>query len=111
MEPLRVPLGVSFDGVDEGFGLTVAEALWRSRPVLASAVGGIQDQIIDGRDGLLLPEPHDLVGFAARLQRLLDDPRLGERLGAQGHERVRNKFLGDRHLIQYVEMFAALVHG
>jgi trehalose synthase len=95
----------------EGFGLTVAEALWKSRPVLASAVGGIRDQIVDGRDGLLLPQPDDLVGFAARLRLLLDDPSLGERLGQQGHERVRNEFLGDRHLVQYVDMFAALVHG
>jgi trehalose synthase len=58
----------------EGFGLTVAEAMWRSRPVLASAVGGIQDQILDGQDGLLVPDPRDLPGFAQRLLLLLDDP-------------------------------------
>ena len=44
----------------EGFGLTVTEAMWKSRPVVASAVGGIQDQIADGKEGLLLPDPHDL---------------------------------------------------
>jgi trehalose synthase len=93
----------------EGFGLTVAEALWKSRPVLASAVGGIMDQVIDGRDGLLLPRPDDLVGFAERLERLLGDPALGQRLGQAGHERVRDEFLGDRHLTQYVEMFADLL--
>ena len=49
----------------EGFGLTVTEAMWKSRPVLASAVGGIQDQIVDGTDGVLLPDPYDLPGFAA----------------------------------------------
>lgn len=93
----------------EGFGLTVAEALWKSRPVLASAVGGIQDQVVDGRDGLLLPRPDDLPGFAERLCLLLDDSGLGERLGHAGHERVRDEFLGDRHLIQYVDLFTNLL--
>ena len=93
----------------EGFGLTVSEALWKSRPVLASAVGGIQDQITDGQDGLLLPDPRDLITFAQRLQRLLDDPSLGERMGRSGHLRVRDHFLGDRSLIQYVDLFGDLL--
>ena len=93
----------------EGFGLTVSEALWKSRPVLASAVGGIQDQIIDGQDGLLLPDPRDLIAFAQRLQWLLDNPSLGERLGQSGHRRVRDRFLGDRSLIQYVDLFGDLL--
>lgn len=95
----------------EGFGLTVAEALWKSRPVLASAVGGIQDQITDGQDGLLLPRPDDLVGFAGRLEMLLSDPALGQRLGQAGHERVRNTFLGDRHLGQYLDLFEDLLRN
>lgn len=89
----------------EGFGLTVSEALWKSRPVLASAVGGIQDQITDGRDGLLLLDPHDLAGFAERLQLLLGDPFLRETLGRSGHARVRDWFLGNRSLTQYVALF------
>lgn len=93
----------------EGFGLTVSEALWKAKPVLASAVGGIQDQIVDGRDGLLLAEPHDLPAFAARLTQLLDDPALGARLGRSGHERVRAEFLGDRHLTQYLDLFEQLL--
>jgi len=93
----------------EGFGLTVTEALWKSRPVLASAVGGIQDQIVDGAGGLLLPDPSDLGGFAQRLQLLLDDVATGERMGWRGHERVRDEFLGDRHLIQYVDLFGDLI--
>jgi trehalose synthase len=93
----------------EGFGLTVAEALWKARPVLASAVGGIQDQIVDGRDGLLLAEPENLPAFAARLAELLDDPALGARLGRSGHERVRAEFLGDRHLTQYLDLFEDLL--
>ncbi len=95
----------------EGFGLTVAEALWKSRPVLASAVGGIRDQVADGQDGLLLPRPDDLRGFAERLRLLLDDPALGQKLGQAGYERVRDEFLGDRHLIQYVDLFADLLRG
>ncbi len=93
----------------EGFGLTVTEAMWKSRPVLASAVGGIQDQILDGRDGLLLPDPHDLPGFAQRLLLLLDDPSLAAALGRQGRERVRDAFIGDRHLIEYVDLFDELI--
>ena len=50
----------------EGFGLTVTEAMWKGRPVVASRVGGIQDQITDGRDGLLVDDPHDLEEFAER---------------------------------------------
>ena len=95
--------------VAEGFGLTVTEAMWKGRPVLASAVGGIQDQIVDGKEGLLLPDPRDLRGFAQRLQLLLDDPILAATIGRQGQERVRNDFLGDRHLIQYVDLFGDLI--
>jgi trehalose synthase len=92
----------------EGFGLTVTEPMWKGRPVLASKVGGIQDQIVHGQSGLLLDDPADLGGFAALLTPLLDDGPLAERLGAGGRERVRDQYLGDRHLIQYVELFAEL---
>ena len=94
----------------EGFGLTVTEAMWKSRPVLASAVGGIQDQITDGADGLLLPDPHDLLGFAHRLHLLLDDRGLARRLAQAAHARVQEQFLGDRHLAQYVDIFEALIN-
>jgi trehalose synthase len=93
----------------EGFGLTVTEALWKGRPVIASAVGGIQDQITDGRDGVLLADPCDLDGFAAALRTLLDDGPTAARLGAAGQLRVRDEFLGDRHLAQYVDLFAELI--
>ena len=93
----------------EGFGLTVTEAMWKSRPVLASEVGGIRDQIVDGKEGLLLPDPRSLDGFAQRLQVLLDDPLYAATLGRAAHERVRDEFLGDRHLIQYVDLFGDLI--
>jgi trehalose synthase len=92
----------------EGFGLTVTEAMWKGRPVIASAVGGIQDQIVDGRDGLLLADPTDVPAFATALARIIDDPALAARLGAAGRERVRDAFLGDRHLIQYIHLIAKL---
>ena len=64
----------------EGFGLTVTEALWKRRPVVASAVGGIVDQIRDGVDGLLVHDPTDLDEFATRAAALLGDRALAQRL-------------------------------
>jgi trehalose synthase len=93
----------------EGFGLTVTEAMWKGRPVVASAVGGIQDQIVDGEHGLLIADPRDLAAFAAALTRLLGDPGLATRIGAAGRERVRELFLGDKHLVRYIELFAQLM--
>jgi trehalose synthase len=93
----------------EGFGLTVTEAMWKARPMIASAVGGIRDQIVDGREGVLLPDPTDLGAAAAAMARLLDDPGEADRMGAAGRERVRDEFLGDRHLLQYAELFEKVV--
>jgi len=92
----------------EGFGLTVTEAMWKGTPVVASRVGGIQDQIEDGRDGLLVDDPRYLDGFARVLGGLLADPALADRLGAAGHARALLDFLPDRHLDQYVDLFARL---
>jgi len=95
----------------EGFGLTVTEPMWKARPVVASAVGGIQDQIVDGESGLLLTDPADLDGFADLLVSVLGDDALAGRLGVTARERVRDRFLGDRHLIQYAELFRDLLEG
>jgi trehalose synthase len=89
----------------EGFGLTVTEAMWKSRPIVASAVGGIVDQIEHERHGLLLADPSDLAGFGAAVERLLRDHSLAARLGANAHARAATDFLGDRHLDQYAELF------
>jgi trehalose synthase len=93
----------------EGFGLTVTEAMWKGRPVVASALGGIKDQVIDGVSGLLLPDPADMDAFALTLRRPLEDGELAAQLGAGARQRVLDRFLGDRHLIQYAELFAALI--
>jgi trehalose synthase len=93
----------------EGFGLTVTEAMWKARPVVASRLGGIQDQIADGRDGLLVDDPYDLDELAGGMRRPLEDAGLAARLGAAAHARVLSEFLGDRHLEQYVDLFSWLV--
>ena len=92
--------------IAEGFGLTVAEAMWKARPVVGSAVGGIVDQVTDGVHGLLVDDPHDLAAFGAAVERLLRDPEEARRLGRQARERATQEFLGDRHLSQYGGLFA-----
>jgi trehalose synthase len=94
----------------EGFGLTVAEAMWKGRPVVASRIGGIQDQIEDGRTGCLV-EPGDLEAFGNRVTELLADPHRAERMGEAAQARVRDHFLGPRHLGQYVELLEHVLAG
>jgi trehalose synthase len=83
----------------EGFGLTVSEGMWKGRPVVASAVGGIQDQIINEQTGLLIDDPSALDQLGEAVTRLLEDARTRERLGRQAHERVREHFLLARYLV------------
>jgi trehalose synthase len=93
----------------EGFGLTVTEAMWKARPVVATRVGGIQDQVVDGESGVLLEDPTDLDAFAAAVGRLLGDPDLSRRMGDAARERVRTHFLGIRHLLQYGDLLGQLL--
>jgi trehalose synthase len=93
----------------EGFGLTVTEPMWKSRPVVASAVGGISDQVEDGVSGVLLADPHDLDAMAGAIDALLRDHDTAGRLGRGAHLRVVDRFLGDRHLIQYADLFASML--
>jgi trehalose synthase len=88
----------------EGFGLTVAEAMWKARPVLASRVGGIQDQIRHGHSGLLLEDPSDLVGFGRAVQALLTDRDQAQRMGEAAHRRVGSDYLAPRRLIQDLDL-------
>ena len=92
----------------EGFGLTVAEAMWKGRPVVASDVGGIRDQIEDARTGYLV-DATDLGAFGERVSELLEDPHAAERMGEAAASRVRDLFLGPRHLGQYVELLARVL--
>jgi trehalose synthase len=92
----------------EGFGLTVTEAMWKGRPLIASAVGGIQDQLEHGVTGLLLKNPTDLDSFAALLGQVLGDPQLAERLGRNAREKVTRDFLGLRSLLQFAELIGRI---
>ena len=92
----------------EGFGLTVAEAMWKGRAVVASRVGGIQDQIRHGETGRLV-DPHDLDAFADAVVGFLDDPEEAARLGAAAKSEITDLFLGPRHLAQYVDLFQRLL--
>lgn len=92
----------------EGFGLTVAEAMWKARPVVASRVGGIQDQVVDGESGILV-DPADLVAVGSAIQGLLADPERAHRMGTAARERVRQEYLGTRHLVQYMQLIQKLL--
>jgi trehalose synthase len=95
----------------EGFGLTVAEAMWKARPVVASRIGGIQDQIVHGESGLLVDDPTDLRSVAEALDSLLEDPKRSEAMGAAARERVRTSFLGTRHLVQYMDLIGRMLEA
>jgi trehalose synthase len=95
--------------IEEGFGLTVAEAMWKSKPVVASAVGGIKEQIEDGVSGVLLEDPRDLEALGETTQRLLKSPDLARSIGERAHERVRERFLHNSQLLRHVELFANLL--
>jgi trehalose synthase len=88
----------------EGFGLTVAEAMWKGTPVVASRVGGIPLQITDGETGYLVG-PHDIASTAKRIVALLQDAELSSTIGAQAREAVRERFLITRLLSDYLDVF------
>jgi len=88
----------------EGFGLVVSEALYKKTPVVASNVGGIPFQVIDGETGFL-HDPKDVNGFAGSVIRLLNDGMLREELGTKGHDHVRDNFLITRLMLDWMELF------
>ncbi len=91
----------------EGFGLTVAEALWKARPTIASAVGGIPLQITHKYSGIL---SHSIDGTAYWIKQLVNEPEFAQRLGVNGREHVKNNFLITRHLKDYLLLFISLFH-
>ncbi len=93
--------------IREGFGLTVTEALWKRKPVIGTAVGGIKLQVINGVTGFLV---HSVEGAASRLAQLLSDPALCQRLGRNGYEHVKQNFLLTRHVKDYLLVTLALDH-
>jgi trehalose synthase len=91
----------------EGFGLTVSEALWKGRPVIATAVGGIPLQITHKYSGML---SHSIEGTAHYLKQLLQEPEFAEQLGKNGKEHVRTNFLITRHIRDYLLLFLSVYH-
>ncbi|MBU2258965.1 MAG: glycosyltransferase, partial [Candidatus Omnitrophica bacterium] len=91
----------------EGFGLTVSEALWKAKPVVASHVGGIPLQIKHKFSGLLC---HSVDGAAFALKQLLSSPEYAKKLGENGREHIRNNFLLTRHMKDYMLLFLSLFH-
>jgi trehalose synthase len=93
----------------EGFGLTVAEAMWKARPVVASRIGGIQDQIEDGVSGTLLNDPTDTAEYGAAVTSLLLDADTAATMGAAAQERIRAHFLGPKSLLAYLYLLERLL--
>jgi trehalose synthase len=89
----------------EGFGLTVSEALWKKKPVVASAVGGIPVQIIHKHTGMLA---HSVEGTAYQIRFLLSHPQIAAKLGERGHEHVKENFLITQKLKRYLTLFLAV---
>jgi trehalose synthase len=96
--------------IREGFCLAVTEALWKGRPVVASKVGGIPNQIEDGVSGYLVAAD-DANAFAERIAFLLQHPKEAEAMGKKGKERVRDRFLITRLLSDYLDMLAAMIRS
>jgi trehalose synthase len=91
----------------EGFGLTVSEALWKAKPVIASAVGGIPLQIAHKYSGILT---HSIDGTAYWIKQLLNEPEYAASLGKNGREHIKNNFLITRHIKDYLIVFLSLLH-
>ncbi len=91
--------------IKEGFGLTVSEALWKKKPVIGGAVGGIRLQVIDGLTGFLVHSPE---GAAQRALQLLEDPELRWKMGEYGYQHVKQNFLITRHVKDYLLLMVAL---
>jgi len=92
----------------EGFALTVTEALWKGKPVVAGNVGGIPNQVIDGKTGFLV-DPYDYKACADRVVRILKDPKLAKEIGKRAKEFVREKFLTTRLISDYLDLIGDLL--
>lgn len=91
----------------EGFGLTVTEALWKGKPIVASGTGGIPLQVKHKYSGLLC---HSISGAAFAIKQLLNSPEYAKKLGENGREHVRQNFLLTRHLKDYMLLFLCMYH-
>jgi trehalose synthase len=92
----------------EGFGLTVAEAMWKGKPVIGGAVGGIPLQIVHGVTGFLV---HSVEGAAFRIRQFLNNPEMAKRMGEKGRDHIRQNFLITRQIRDYLSIWYALDNG
>jgi trehalose synthase len=92
----------------EGFGLTVAEAMWKAKPTIGSRVGGIQDQIAHGQSGVLT-DADDLPGLGDAITALLRAPDNAARIGRAAHERVRDEYLAPCYLARYLRLIESVL--
>jgi trehalose synthase len=88
----------------DGFGLTVAEAIWKGRAVVASGIGGIRSQIVDGETGILLDDPRDLRAFGESVTGLLLDPGRAELRGQRARKRIQEGFTSPRGQLDYLRL-------
>jgi trehalose synthase len=95
--------------LQEGFGLTVTEAMWKYRPVVAARAGGIGAQVDSGRQGILIEDPADLEAFGRSVIRLLTDRTLAGELGRAAHRRAEQEFLADRELADTLRLYLAML--
>jgi trehalose synthase len=84
--------------------------MWKARPVVGSAVGGIIDQIAEGT-GILLADPRDLESFGIAVRALLDDPARADQMGRAAQVYISEHYVGDLHLLRYAQLFEAMVLG
>ena len=94
--------------VREGFGLTVTEALWKSKPVIAGETGGIRLQVINHYNGFLVNTPE---GAALRIRYLLKHPEIAKSMGMRARQVVLDNFLITRQLQEYLTLVVAKVFG
>jgi len=103
----RTSVAIIQKSLKEGFAITVSEALWKGTPVIASNVGGIPSQVLDGKNGFLL-DPYDYQGFADKIVYLIRNPMEAKKMGQFGKQHVKNNFLITRHLLDYIRLFNSI---
>lgn len=103
----RMATVVMQKSIKEGFGLTVSEAMWKGKPVIGGAVGGIPLQILHGATGFLV---HSVDGAAFRIRQFLNNPTMALRMGETGREYVRDHFLITRQIRDYLSLWYAVLH-
>jgi trehalose synthase len=99
----RVSSVILQKSIREGFGLTVSEAQWKGTPVVASKVGGIPEQVVDGKTGFLV-DPQDISGCANKVATLIKDKKLSAKMGQEAKNHVKENFLITRHLEDYLDL-------